>query len=170
IEHKLGGVYGRRGEWGRSEARLTLALDAAPPGAQAPRPPTVADLALPLPQAGRADDAAARAAEALELADAAADRQAQGQAHNSLRILRRSRGTIDAPGPARARELTDSPLDLSAAHGDRPREAALENTLADLHHAAGRADDAMDHLKRAVAIFSEGGAGEATRRPAGWRL
>jgi DNA-binding SARP family transcriptional activator len=32
LEHKLGGVYGRRGEWERSEARLAVALDAAPPG------------------------------------------------------------------------------------------------------------------------------------------
>ena len=42
--------------------------------------------------------------------------------------------------------------------------------LADLHHAAGRADDAMDHLKRAVAIFSEVGADEATRLPEIWKL
>jgi tetratricopeptide (TPR) repeat protein len=203
IEHKLGGVYGRRGEWGRSEARLVLALDAAPAGAQALRARIVADLALTLHQAGRADDAAARAAEALELADAAADRQAQAQAHNMLGMLARSRGDLaaarqelerslalaDERGPARAaalnnlalverdageleraRELTESALELSAAHGDRHREAALENNLADLHHAAGRADDAMDHLKRAVAIFSEVGADEATRLPEIWKL
>jgi tetratricopeptide (TPR) repeat protein len=204
IEHKLGGVYGRRGEWGRSEARLALALDAAPSGAQALRARIVADLALALHhQDGRSDDAAARAAEALELADAAADRQAQAQAHNMLGMLARSRGDLasareelerslalaDERGPARAaalnnlalverdageleraRELTESALELSAAHGDRHREAALENNLADLHHEAGRADDAMDHLKRAVGIFTEVGADEATRLPEIWKL
>ena len=117
-------------------------------------------------------DAAARAREALELADAAADRHAQAQAHNMLGMLARSRGRPRgrASGaraqpragrragrrPARAaalnnlalverdagelesaRELTESALELSAAYGDRHREAALENNLADLHHAAG---------------------------------
>ena len=203
IEQKLGGVYGRRGEWGRSEARLALALDAAPAGAQALRARIVADLALTLHQAGRSDDAAARAAEALELADDAADRQAQAQAHNMLGMLARSRGDLagareelerslaladerdaaraaalnnlalverDAGELERARELTESALALSVAHGDRHREAALENNLADLHHAAGRADEAMEHLKRAVAIFTEVGADEATRLPEIWKL
>jgi tetratricopeptide (TPR) repeat protein len=180
-----------------------LALDTAPPGAQALRARIVADLALTLHQAGRSDDAAARAAEALELADVATDRQAQAQAHNMLGMLARSRGDLaaargelehslvlaDEPGPARAaalnnlalverdageleraRELTESALELSATHGDRHREAALENNLADLHHAAGRTDEAMEHLKRAVAIFTEVGADEATRLPEIWKL
>ena len=203
IEQKLGGVYGRRGEWGRSEARLALALDAAPPGSPALRARIVADLAHTMHQVGRSDDAAARAAEALELADAAADRQAQAQAHNMLGMLARSRGELaaareelerslelaDEQGPAqaaalnnlalverdagelgRARELTERALELSVAHGDRHREAALENNLADLHHAAGHPDEAMDHLKRAVAIFTEVGADEATRLPEIWKL
>jgi hypothetical protein len=55
-------------------------------------------------------------------------------------------------------------------HGDRHREAALENNLADLHHAAGADDEAMIHLKRAVAIFTEVGADEATRLPEIWKL
>ena len=58
----------------------------------------------------------------------------------------------------------------SAAYGDRHREAALENNLADLYHAAGRDDEAMAHLKRAVAIFAEVGADEATRLPEIWKL
>ena len=56
------------------------------------------------------------------------------------------------------------------AYGDRHREAALHNNLADLHHAAGRSDDSMAHLKLAVAIFSEVGADEATRLPEVWKL
>src|SRR5215211_583871 len=56
-------------------------------------------------------------------------------------------------------ELTEEALTFCAAHGDRHREAALENNLADLHHVAGRSVESMEHLKRAVAIFSEVGAG-----------
>ena len=69
-----------------------------------------------------------------------------------------------------ALELTERALALCAGYGDRHREAALENNLADLHHDAGRDDDAMAHLKRAVTIFSEVGADEATRLPEIWKL
>ena len=50
--------------------------------------------------------------------------------------------------------------------GDRHREAALRNNRADLLHAAGRHDEAMDELKRAVTIFAEIGA----ERPEVWKL
>jgi DNA-binding SARP family transcriptional activator len=205
LEHKLAGVYARRGEWERSEARLAVALDGAPAGDLGLRARIVADLALALHQAGRSEDAAARARQALELADAAADRQARAQAHNILGMLARSRGDLvsardelkrsleladelgdslaraaalnnlalverDAGELDSARELTETALELSAAYGDRHREAALENNLADLHHAAGRTEDSMNHLKRAVAIFTEVGADEATRLPEIWKL
>jgi hypothetical protein len=53
--------------------------------------------------------------------------------------------------------------------GDRHRRAALHNNLADLLRAAGRADEAMDHLKQAVTIFAA--VGEPGRlEPAIWQL
>ena len=60
-------------------------------------------------------------------------------------------------------------LDLRAAQGDRHREAALHNNLADLMHAAGQHEDAMRHLKLAVAIFAEVGL-EGEPRPEVWKL
>ena len=54
--------------------------------------------------------------------------------------------------------------------GDRHLEAAVENHLADLLHDAGRDADAMDHLKRAVALFAEVGEGEPERDPGIWAL
>ncbi len=49
--------------------------------------------------------------------------------------------------------------------GDRHLEAAVENHLADLLHAAGRESDSMDHLKRAVALFAEIGDAGAGPEP-----
>jgi DNA-binding SARP family transcriptional activator/tetratricopeptide (TPR) repeat protein len=54
--------------------------------------------------------------------------------------------------------------------GDRHLEAAVENHLADVLHDAGRDADAMDHLKRAVALFAEIGEGEPGREPGIWAL
>jgi hypothetical protein len=48
-------------------------------------------------------------------------------------------------------------LARSAAWGDRHREAALRNNLADLERLAGHDDEAMAHLKEAVALFAEVG-------------
>lgn len=39
--------------------------------------------------------------------------------------------------------------------GDRHHQAALLNTLADLHHAVGHENEAMLRLKQAVALFAE---------------
>jgi DNA-binding SARP family transcriptional activator/predicted ATPase len=205
IEHKLGGVHHRRGEWERAEARFLAALDAASGDERGLRARIQADLGLTLDHAGKPERAATLARQALVLAEAAADRRAQAQAHNMLGVLARNEGEPepaleqlerslelareldDAPAQAAALnnlalvkrdagelpaalELTEHALALCLVYGDRHREAALQNNLADLHHAAGHQDDAMAHLKRAVAIFSEVGADEATRLPEIWKL
>ena len=54
--------------------------------------------------------------------------------------------------------------------GDRHLEAAVENHVADLLHEAGRADDSMDHLKRAVALFADVGELGVEREPGIWAL
>ena len=53
--------------------------------------------------------------------------------------------------------------------GDRHREAALHNRLADLLHAAGREEEAMAELKAAVAIFAEVGE-QGKLEPEIWKL
>jgi DNA-binding SARP family transcriptional activator len=205
IEHKIGGVHHRRGDWERAEARFLAALEAAPAEQRGLRARIQADLGLTSLHAGRPERAATLAREALVLAEAAADRRAQAQAHNMLGVLARNQSEAetaveqlerslelgreldDAPAQAAALnnlalvardkgelplalELTETALALCVGYGDRHREAALENNLADLHHAAGHEADAMVHLKRAVAIFSEVGADEATRLPEIWKL
>ena len=54
--------------------------------------------------------------------------------------------------------------------GDRHLEAAVENHLADLLHLAGRDDEALDHLRRAVAAFAELGGDPADPDPGIWML
>lgn len=117
----------------------------------------------------RSDGARAAAIEhlqrSLELAQELGDPAAQAAALNNLALVHRDVAELPA-----ALELTERALVLCVRYGDRHREAALENNLADLHHAGGDEDGAMVHLKRAVAIFSEVGADEATRLPEIWKL
>ena len=54
--------------------------------------------------------------------------------------------------------------------GDRHLEAAVENHVADMLHEAGRSDDSMVHLKRAVALFAEVGEGAPERDAGIWAL
>jgi tetratricopeptide (TPR) repeat protein len=54
--------------------------------------------------------------------------------------------------------------------GDRHLEAAVENHMADLLHEGGREPDAMQHLKRAVALFAEIGDAGPERDPGIWAL
>jgi hypothetical protein len=44
---------------------------------------------------------------------------------------------------------------LRQPQGDRHREAALHNHLADPYHTTGQSEAAMAHLKQAVAIFGK---------------
>lgn len=54
--------------------------------------------------------------------------------------------------------------------GDRHLEAAVENHLADILHQAGREEEALDHLRRAVAAFAEVGGDPADPDPGIWML
>jgi DNA-binding SARP family transcriptional activator len=189
VDHKLGDVHLRRGEWAAAEARFAAALNDAGDGGLRAR--ITADRALTAHRAGDPERAVALAREAGALA--ADDATARAQAHNLLGMLTGDAAELEASlalaeqlgdrwaqaaalnnlaliteDPDHALALTERALALSA--GDRHREAALENNLADLHHAAGRSDEAMAHLRRAVTLFSEVGADEATRLPEIWKL
>jgi hypothetical protein len=98
IEHKLGGVHQRRGEWDRAEARFAVALEEADPGHEGLRARILADLALTMQQSGRPERAEELAERAQTLAETAADRHALAQAHNMLGVLARGAGRF---GPAR---------------------------------------------------------------------
>ncbi len=83
---------------------------------------------------------------------------------NNLALALGSRGET-----GEALNVAETALELCAKLGDRHREAALHNNLADLLHAAGREEESMAHLREAVAIFAEvGEPGEM--QPEIWKL
>lgn len=94
------------------------------------------------------------AKEAGEAGVAAARRQADPgvliAALNSLALVYAENDDF-----VRATHLIEEALTHAVRIGDRHREAALRNTLADLHHACGHNEKAMAQLKQAVIIFAE---------------
>ena len=71
---------------------------------------------------------------------------------------------------ARGLDLLAEALQRCVELGDRHREEALHNNMADLLHAAGREEEAMDHLKQSVTIYTEIGTGQDTWQPEIWKL
>ncbi len=70
----------------------------------------------------------------------------------------------------RALTLVEAAVALCASQGDRHREAALHNNLADLLNAAGMSEASMSHLKQAVTIFAEIGVDSGNWQPDIWKL
>ena len=70
----------------------------------------------------------------------------------------------------RAIALIRDALARCEGQGDRHRQAALENNLADLLHATGHPSEAMEHLRRAVALFAEIGGRPGELEPEIWKL
>src|SRR5581483_11346835 len=182
---RIARVYLRRGEWARAIHALQTALTHGDDAATEAR--LYADLSLAEHRAGDGANALRHAQRALKLAQRGvgkgahvsyAQGLAQAQAHNILGILARTRGEWDrareqlnATGEdAIALELAQRALALVTREGDRHRQAALHNHLADLYHALGRTEDSMRELKQAVAIYAEIGGEAGAWQPEIWKL
>ena len=115
---------------------------------------------------GDLDDAVEHSERSLALAETLADSTgARVAALNNLALACGAKGHLD-----RAIALDSKALELCVPLGDRHREAALLNNMSDLLYAAGRPDDAMAHLKQAVAIFAEIGEDAGSMQPEIWKL
>lgn len=127
----------------------------------------VAERIVGLVAQSRGDLPAARAALERSVAMAADDPDptASIAALTALALTLAGEGDVDA-----ALVLASAAAEACRRIGDRHLEAAVENHLADLLHDAGREDLAMDHLKRAVALFAEIGDGAPERDPGIWTL
>jgi DNA-binding SARP family transcriptional activator/tetratricopeptide (TPR) repeat protein len=113
------------------------------------------------------DQARAHLQQSLAAAERVNDPVAKVAALNNLALAEQRGGDTEG-----AIGLVEAALALCVVQGDRHREAALHNNLADLLHAAGRGEDAMLHLKQAVAIFAEVGSHVGTAEPSAeiWKL
>lgn len=148
IEHKLGLVYSRSGEWDLAESYLEAALDTL----EAERDTAglariVADRSLVCHHQSRAGDARCLAERALMLAEEADDRQALAQAHNLLGILANARGDH-----AHAREHLERSLAFAEQLSDHAMRAAAANNLALAAREGGDLDQAQTWAEEALAL------------------
>jgi Tetratricopeptide repeat. len=114
-----------------------------------------------------------RALAAIDEADAATATGSRDLADPGVRIAALNTLALvcaDGGDSDRAIGLTREALILCERQGDRHRQAALENNLADLLHATGRPDEALDHLRRAVTLFAEVGGRPGELEPEIWKL
>ncbi len=103
--------------------------------------------------------------QSLALAEDVNDPGARAAALNNLSLLHSAEGNFD-----QAIDLAETALSLCVSQGDRHREAAMHNNLADLLHADGRREAAMVHLKEAVRIYAEIGVEAGAVQPQIWKL
>ena len=193
LEHKVGAVHERRGEWELAEGHYVEALAR---GARAAE--LQADRSRVAWRRGESERARELGVEALGLAQDAGATAAAAAANNLLGMLGAGRAHLERslelarelPDPAiaiaalnnlarddfaagelgRAEALLREALELCVAQGDLHHEAALRNNLADVLHHDGRAEESMEELKRAVSGFAAiGGEGEE-RYPGVWSL
>jgi DNA-binding SARP family transcriptional activator len=159
VEHKLGRLHHRRGDWEAAEAHLEAALAAlpaaAPQGATpagAARARLLADRSLTAHRRGRTDQAAELAAEALDLAEAANDPAALAQCHNLVGMLATS---VD--DHQRALRHLERSLVLAGTLADPAARVAALNNLALAHQAAGRLDKALELTTAALDLCTAQG-------------
>jgi DNA-binding SARP family transcriptional activator/Flp pilus assembly protein TadD len=199
LEHKLGAVHERRGDWELADSHyqqaLTLGADPAI---------VVSDRSRVAWRRGDADEARALGLQALALAEAGGPGGAAGataaaaQANNILGLLGCGRRHLQRSLEL-SRELADPSIRIAALNnlardhaaageleqaealmrqalqecvtqGDRHHEAALHANLADVLHKAGRPDAAIDELKQAAPTLAAIGAEGEDLYPGVWSL
>ncbi len=152
IEHRLGRLRHRRGEWALAEAHFRAALDTLPPDQPAEHARVTADLSLTRHDAGDTAGATELAHQALAFATESGDRRALGQAHNMLGMLATADGRIDD-----AFQHLRTGRDLAEQIGDLAGRVAALNNLALAHRAHGELEPALDLANTALALCTEEG-------------
>ncbi len=147
LEHRIGLVHDRRGDWELAEASFAEALALVGDGEPELRARITADRSLTAQRLGRDADAAELAAAALALAREAGDVPAEAQAHNILGMLAARLGD----GTAALTELERS-LALAEAGDDVVARIAALNNLALVEGEQGLVDEALQRVEAACAL------------------
>lgn len=140
VEHRLGLLHLRRGEWELADASLARAAEGLDP---ATRALVLADRSLAAHRLGRDDDAERLASGALRLAADVDDGRALAQARNVTGMLAAARGDL-----VTAVTELERAVELAQAAGDPGQQAAALNNLA---LAVGRSGD----VGRATTLLEE---------------
>jgi tetratricopeptide (TPR) repeat protein len=148
LEHKLGQVYRRQGEWQAARQQLKRALASygpdGPPDALAA---VYIDWSFVAYRQGEQKQALEQAEQALSLAQKCTNSFILAQTHNILGILARWRGEL-----AEAVRQLEQSRHLAEASGQLEAQVAALNNLALTEHAAGRPERALQMLKTAVQL------------------
>lgn len=148
VEHKLGDVHHRRGEWELAESYFeaaSLILQEAGLTEQSAR--LYADWSLTAHHHNQPLRALGLAHQARELAEKSGDQQALAQVHNILGILARSQDDFDL-----ACQHLGQSLELARVLGDSSAQIAALNNLALAHSACGRLEQAIQLTETALAL------------------
>jgi DNA-binding SARP family transcriptional activator len=157
LEHKLGNLHLRRGDFSAAERHLEAALHSPASGApaggngtqeEAARQARVAaDRSLAAHHRGLPGQARDFARQALDLAERSGDTLSLAQAHNILGVLANSLGD-----QASARRHLQQSLTLAETLPDPSARVAALNNLALVHRATGDLDAALRHAETALEL------------------
>ena len=148
LEHKLGTVHHRLGEWELAESYYQSSLSALGDGGSLVEQAGVyADWSLSAHRQGRSDQAEELAGQALKLAESAGEARALAQAYNLSGILARGRGDLEA-----ARGYLDQSLAQAAKLNDLGARVAALNNLAHVDAEAGEISRAQTSLEEALQL------------------
>ncbi len=152
IEHRLGQVHHRRGDWTLARSHFEAALAAAPENDKAIRARVCADLSLTERDGGDPVRAAELAERARAMAEAGGDLRALGQAHNLLGALATSDGAT-----GEALDHLGRSLAIAEETRDQSARVAALNNLALAHRARGELERAIELTHTALALCAAQG-------------
>jgi tetratricopeptide (TPR) repeat protein len=148
VEHKIGNVYERRGEWDQAESHLEAALAAIEEGGPSgERARIYADWSLAAYHRGQVDQAMNLAEQALGQAEAAHDVQALAQAHNIVGMLASKQQKLEE-----AQHHLEQSLALAEELNDPSVRVAALNNLALVCRTGGAIERAIKLTQDALAL------------------